>query len=356
MLLEAADLSLAQRSDAVIPLLSPELREHTSRETHAGILELATGVHPDVAGAVSELADLRQRLALELHPAAIATACAGTHPLALPGECGISSAPRYRLIGDAMRFLALREPTMALHVHVAVPDPDDAVRVLRRLRENLPLLVALSANSPYARGSDTGFASARTMIFDGFPRTGPPRPFADYGEYVEAIDALIAAGAIPDPTFLWWDVRLQPALGTVEVRAMDAQSTVAEVAPFVALVQSLARLELENPDRRRPVSVEVLAENRFIAARDGLDGRLVDPDTGTLSTARALLVRLIEQCRPHADALGCSRELEGADRLVAANGAMRQRTWVLAGRDLTSLLERLSQRFTAPLPHVIRFG
>ena len=348
MLLEAAELCLAERSDAVISLLSPELRKHTSRETHAGVLELATGVHRNVAGAVSELADLRRGLASELQEAATLAACAGTHPLQSSGHTRVSSAPRYRLIGDTMRFLALREPTMALHVHVAVPDSDDAVGVLRRLREKLPLLVALSANSPYCRGTDSGFASARTMIFNGFPRTGPPRAFRDYREYVEAIDALIVSGAIPDPTFLWWDVRLQPRLGTVEVRALDAQSTIAEVAPLAALVQSLARLELEDPTGQRPVSDEVLAENRFIAARDGLDARLIDTATRQLTSARALLRELIEDCRPHAAALGCLGELEQADRLVAANGALRQRTWVLAGRDLRSLVDRLSQRFNAP--------
>jgi carboxylate-amine ligase len=352
MLLDPAELSFAQRSDAVISLLSPELREHTSQETHAGVLELATGVHRDVAGAVSELADLRRRLASELQQAATVAACAGTHPVGTREDTRVSSAQRYRVIGESMRFLALREPTMALHVHVAVPDPDGAIGVLRRLREKLPLLIALSANSPYCRGSDSGFASARTMIFNGFPRTGPPRAFTDYREYVEAVDPLIVSGAVPDPTFLWWDVRPQPALGTVEVRALDAQSTVADVAPLAALVQSLARLELEDPARQHPAGDEVLAENRFIAARDGLDARLIDTATRELTSARALLRGLIEDCRPHAAALGCLEELDQAERLIAANGALQQRTWVLAGRDLRSLLDRLSQRFTAPLPRL----
>jgi carboxylate-amine ligase len=353
MLLEAADLSLAQRSDAVIGTVSRDLREHTSRETHAGVLELATGVHRYVAGAVKELSGLRRDLAVELRSVDAVPACAGMHPLASRQETKVSATERYRMIADSMRWLALREPTMALHVHVAVPDPEGAVRVLRRMRENVPLLVALSANSPFSGGHDTGFASARTPTFGGFPRTGPPRAFANYDEYVDAVGALIASGAVPEPTFLWWDVRPQPRLGTVEVRVMDAQSTVADIAPLVALVQSLARLELEHPARQPPATDEVLAENRFIAARDGLDARLIDSSSRKLISVRALLDKLVEECLPHAAALGCLVELEHAARLITANGAIRQRTWISAGRDLRSLLGRLSHQFTAPIERLL---
>ena len=291
MLLDPRDLSFAHRSDDLIASLSPELTEHISRETHAGVLELRTGVHTHAGSATAELWDLRRGLALELDPLEARTASAGMHPLASASETRISGAARYQQIAETMRSLALREPTMALHVHVAVPDPDDATRVLCRMRESVPLMVALAANSPFSRARDTGFASARTVTFDGFPRTGLPRAFACYDEYLDAIDALIASGALHDPTYLWWDVRLQPRLGTVEVRVMDAQSTVAEVAPQVALAQSMARLELEGGMKTTPASPEVLAENRFLAARDGLEARLVDPASLRLVPARALLSR-----------------------------------------------------------------
>jgi carboxylate-amine ligase len=346
MLLEGADLSLAQRSDTIIGRLSPVLTQHALQETHAGVVELVGGVHPQVAGAVSELWGLRLRLALELRAMGARAACAGMHPLPPAKPTTISGAQRYQLIADTMRSLARREPTMALHVHVAVPDPNEATRVLVRIRDALPLLVALAANSPFSGGRDTGFASARTITFDGFPRTGPPRAYSSYDEYVTAIDALITSGAIPDSSFLWWDVRLKPSLGTVEVRVMDAQSTVVDVAPLVALVQSLARLETEEHVEHEPVSEEVLAENRFLAARDGLNARLIEPASGRLTPARMLLGRLTEECLPHAEALGCSAELEDINRLTAANGAIRQRSWVRAGMDLPSVLSSLSQQFT----------
>jgi carboxylate-amine ligase len=235
-------------------------------------------------------------------------------------------------------------------VHVGVPDPEDAIRLLNGFREVVPVLVALSANSPFSGGRDSGFASARTVIFQAFPRTGTARRFAGYGDYVEAVDALIASGALPDPSFLWWDVRLQPALGTVEVRAMDAQSSVGDTAPLVALVQSVAMLVLEGEPPDAATAPEVLAENRFLAARDGLHARLINRATRKLEPVQELVYDLVQRCRPFAAALGCSAELEQIGRLAASNGADLQRAWAREA-GLLGLVATLSRRFTAPEPN-----
>ena len=153
-------------------------------------------------------------------------ACAGTHPFAVWHDTVVSSGERYQAVYGSMRELARREPTFALHVHVGVPDPEDAIALMNRMRAHLPLLLALSANSPFWQGRDTGLASARTPLFQAFPRVGIPRVFNDYSDYVEAVDLLVRCGSIPEPTFLWWDVRPQPRFGTVEVRIMDAQTRV----------------------------------------------------------------------------------------------------------------------------------
>ena len=348
MLLEPRDWSLAQSSDEVLARLSDELSAHTFPETHAAVVELATGIQPDVDGVVAELASLRSRLADELGAIGLSVAAAGTHPLTVRDETEVSGAVRYRALTDSMRVLARREPTMALHVHVGVSAPGDAIRLLSGLRRNIPILLALSANSPFWQGRDCGFASARTVIFQAFPRTGPPRFFADYADYVETVDALITPGALPDPSFLWWDVRLQPALGTVEVRVMDAQSTVTEVAPLVALIQSLARLELEREPSSVVPSAEVLAENRFLAARDGIDARLIDPAAGCLIPVRAMLESLLAECRPHALALGCAGALDLVQQLAAANGADRQRKFIAHNGRLDELVASLADRFLAP--------
>lgn len=349
MLLDTSDYSLAQSSDVVLARLSGSLAEHTAPETHAAVVELATGIHLDVAGAVAELATLRAQLVRELSAMGLGAASPGTYPLESSGESRVSGSDRYRMLAHSMRALARREPTLALHVHVGVPDPEDATRVLNGLRAVVPVLLALSANSPFCQGRDSGFASTRTVIFQGFPRTGTARWFAGYDDYVHAVDALITSGALPDPTFLWWDVRLQPVLGTVEFRVMDSQSAVADSAALVALVQSLARSELEGEPTQFAIAPEVLAENRFLAARDGLDARLIDSVKRQLVPVREVIAELVERCRPHAAALGCSGELDRIRRLAAANGADRQRLW--AGEfGLVESVSRLTEGFATP-PH-----
>jgi carboxylate-amine ligase len=350
MLLDPSTWSLAQAGDRVLAGLSGDLRRHAAPETHAAVVELNTGVGQDVEAVTAELAGLRRRLAAELDAMGLAAAGSGTHPLAVWQEIEVSRAPRYRRLDETMRLLARREPTMALHVHVGVPSPEDAVTVLAGLRRSLPVLLALSANSPFCQGRDGGFASSRTVIFQGFPRTGPPRSFAGYGDYVEAVDALIGSTAIPDPSFLWWDVRLQPRLGTVEMRVMDAQTTVADIAPLVALVQCLARLELEGDQAPDVPSDEVLAENRFLAARDGMDASLIDAPARRLVPLRETLARLVDECRPHAAALGCLEALERVPQLAREGGAERQRAIAAGTGSLDGIAARLAERFVPDPP------
>jgi glutamate---cysteine ligase / carboxylate-amine ligase len=225
-----------------------------------------------------------------------------------------------------MRALARREPTLATHIHVGVPTAGAGVRLLNGIRPHLPLLLALSANSPFWQGRATGFASTRTIIFDAFPRTGLPRVFGDYSDWVESVERLIRSGAIVDPSFLWWDARLQPRYGTVEIRIMDAQTTIDDVAALAALVQSLARLELERSTVRPQTAhaVELIDENRFRAARDGMDARLIDHDHGGEVEATEVLERTLAACRGHAEELRCDRELAVLDALATTSGSSRQ--------------------------------
>jgi glutamate---cysteine ligase / carboxylate-amine ligase len=157
-------------SDAVLSRLSGQLSACISPETHASVIELVTGIHGSVTEATAELGALRSRLARELSELGLHAACAGTYPLARRDDILTSRAGRYGRIAASMRMLVRREPTLALHVHVGVPDPEDAVQLLNGFREVVPLLLALSANSPFAEGRDSGFASARTVIFQAFPR------------------------------------------------------------------------------------------------------------------------------------------------------------------------------------------
>jgi carboxylate-amine ligase len=344
MLLQGSDLSPAGSSDQVLRRVPSDLLPSLAPETHASVLELKTRAHGTAAGAGSDLRALRRRLAGELRHQDLRGAVAGTHPFSAATTTRVSTAERYRLVAESMRSLAHREPTMALHVHVAVADPDAAVRVLGRVREAVPLALALSANSPFSHGSDSGFCSMRTLIFDGFPRTGPPRSYPSYADYVAGIDDLISLGALPDHTFLWRDVRLQPALGTVEVRVMDAQTRAEDIAPLAALVQSLACREVEGPPLEATSSPDVLEENRFLAARDGIAASFIDPHRRRRVGVPALVDEVIGDCLPYAVVLGCTRELEQLTSLAAVNGASRQRTWA-AEKGMETVTSRLAACF-----------
>jgi carboxylate-amine ligase len=349
MLLRPDDWGLAQEIDSVMPALSPELASHVTPETHGSALELGTGVHRSVASAADELRKLRRMLAAELEPLGLRAASAGTHPFAVWQDTVISGGSRYQFLYGSMRELARREPTFALHVHVGVDTPERGIRAVDRLRAHLPMLLALSVNSPFWQGRDTGLSSARTPLFQAFPRVGIPRRFRSYEEWVEAVDLLIRCDAFPEPTFLWWDVRPQPRFGTVEVRIMDAQTTVDETAALVALVQSLVRLEVEEGYVSEELleAPEVLDENRFLAARDGMEARFVDPERGYREPARDELVRLLAACRPHAQDLGCADELEGVAALAAVPGSECQLAMARGADRLPGLVAALAAAFLA---------
>jgi glutamate---cysteine ligase / carboxylate-amine ligase len=235
-------------------------------------------------------------------------------------------------------------------VHVGVADPGAAIWLRNRLRAHLPLLLVLSVNSPCWQGRDTGLASARTPIFQAFPRVGIPRRFHSYPEYVEAVDQLLRCDAFPGPTFLWWDVRLQPKLGTVEIRVMDAQTTPADTLVLAALVQTIAHLELEEgyQSNRLIGTDEVIHENRFLAARDGMSARFIDPVADRRVSALESLDHLLLASRSHAQALGCEDALEHVMEMAHETGASRQRR-IAKTHGLASVASALAELFTAPV-------
>jgi glutamate---cysteine ligase / carboxylate-amine ligase len=348
MLLDETSWALAHRIDSVLPRLPHAAGESFTAETHGSALEIQTGVHARVDSALEELAALRARLEGVLRPLSMGAAGAGTHPFAVWQEIVVSAGKRYQFVYGSMRELARREPTFGLHVHVGVPGPEAAIHAANRLRTHIPLLLALSVNSPFWQGRDTGLSSARTPLFQAFPRVGIPRAFADYAEYVETVDVLIRCEAVPEPTFLWWDVRPQPRFGTVEVRIMDAQTTLADTAAIAALVQSIVHAEVEGSERlERSMPQEVLAENRFLAARDGMDAELIEPELGRRVPARELLADLVAVCAPHAEALGCEAELGEVTRLSERTGAQRQIEQARALGSLPRLVGLLASDFLA---------
>jgi carboxylate-amine ligase len=353
MLVGGDRLLLTPAAPRVVEALPPVLRERVSPETHASALEIHTEVHRAVADATADLGALRATLARELEVLGLRAASAGTHPLALGLDTQVSPHERYQHIHRDLGELARREPTFALHVHAGVPTPEAALRAYDHLRIHVPLLIGLSANSPFWRGRDSGLASARTFIFGAFPRTGLPRRFGSYEEYVAALEALILAEAIPEPTFVWWDLRLQPALGTVEIRVMDAQPEVADSAALAALVQCLVHAAVEGERLPPPPLPEIVDENHFIAARDGADAALIEG--GRRVPLAEVLDGVIARCRDHAAALGCEAELVAVVSLARDNGAARQRR-AAAEHGVSGVIATLADAYAAADPGTARLS
>ena len=300
--------------------------------------------------AAAELESCGRELTETLESLGLRAAGAGTHPIRdLAATIVVSRGERYRDVYGSMRELARREPTFALHVHVGIPDAETAIRVTNRMRVYLPVLLALSANSPFWQGRDSGLASARTPVFQAFPRVGIPREFRDYSDYVEAVDMLIRTDAVPDPTYLWWDVRPQPRFG--HGRDPDhgrADQPVADAgAGRAGAVPVQAREPRGSTARPRAIHAsEALDENRFLACRDGVEAKLIQPDLDRRVSVTELTDELVEACLPHATALGCERELRDVNDLCRRNGCTNQLAIARRVRDLPQLVEVLTDEFS----------
>ena len=295
-----------------LPVDSPHGR--FAPDTYEAELELKAPVSADAEEAVGHLRELRALL-LEAGAAAIG---AGLHPSAQFGDVVHAPGERYAAIVAMLRGLITRTPTAALHVHVGMPDPATAITAFNGLRRHLPLLQALSANSPFWFGKDSGYDSARAQLFRAYPRSEIPRAFRGYADYERIIEAIVASAEIADYTFLWWDIRPHPLLGTVEVRAMDAQTDLRNVAGLAALVHGLALHEVASPSPA--VDSGILMESSFRAARDGRRATIWFDDA--LRTVPEVAAKAVALARRHMDAPA----LEEIDRIVTdGNGAEHQR-------------------------------
>jgi carboxylate-amine ligase len=306
-------------SGAVLERLGTHSGE-VERELHACQIELISPVCRDVGEAISSLSALRACV-LETGVGLIGS---GTHPQAAEGEGEITDKKRYERIRDLLGD-AVATPVGGLHIHVGMPDPETAIRAFNGLRRHLPLLQALGANSPFRHGRDTGLASAREVSVRGWPRSGVPRAMADYEDFQEATSLLVRAADVPDYTWFWWKLRPHPRLGTVEIRALDAQTSLDDLAAIVALAHCLAVHEATRDDAPDGPPAEILDEASFRAARYGSRAQLPD-DEGRLQPLGELLARTLDAVGGQARELGCEAELDATRRIVEqGGGAGRQR-------------------------------
>ncbi len=312
------------------------------RELHACQLELITDVCDSAGEAIATLDGLRRAVV----GAGAGLLGAGTHPSAAEGEAEITDKERYERIRDLLGD-AVATPVGGLHIHVGMPDPETAIRAFNGLRRHLPLLQALAANSPFRHGRDTGLASAREVTIRGWPRSGVPRAMRDFGDFCEAAALLARAADVPDYTWFWWKLRPHPRLGTVEIRALDAQASLEDTAALVALTHCLAH-DAAHGDPEPDPPAEVLEEGAFRAARFGVAAELPDPD-GRLRPVTELLDAALAIARRHADELGCADALDVLPALMRrGGGAGRQRAVHEIG-GMGALLREMTELTASPL-------
>jgi glutamate---cysteine ligase / carboxylate-amine ligase len=341
MVLDAATLDLVPRA--------PELLERTGGderfklEMPAAQVEIVVGPSATVADAVAALAAGRRDL-LAAAGGDLRLAGAGLHPFAAP-EGALNPGLRYEASDEEYGLIARRQLVFAFQVHVAVRGADRALAVYNALRSHLPELAALAANAPFHAGRDTGLASWRPIISQTLPRQGVPPVLASWDEYAEALAFTAWGGG----GRWWWELRPHELHGTLELRVPDTQATVADAAAIAAVGQALVVWLGERFDAGEPLPVHDtwrIEENRWSAARRGVEGELRDLDDGARRPTRVVLHERLDALEPVAARLGCAAELEAARGLVEDNGAMRLREAAqAAGGDLVAATGWLVERF-----------
>jgi carboxylate-amine ligase len=303
--------------------------ERASHEAFLGEVEVRSEPRRSAAEAVGDIAEGRAAVrAAGGTPMAV-----GLHPDAEFGDVRLVDSDRYRRVEGEMRGLIKRTPECALHVHVAMPSPDAAVDALMGLREALPLIGALGAGSPFWFGMDSGLASARSAVIRAYPGRGGPPPLRSWEEYLETLDGITLGGGPEDHTMVWWDARLQPRLGTVELRELDVQTGLEEAAGMAALVHAVARRAAEQPPSEL-APAQALHWSSFRAVRDGLDAELLF--RGRLRPARDAARELLDELSGEDDAL------EGVERILREGGAPARQRAIHAEGGMPALLRHLA--------------
>ena len=339
MLLDSETFDLVQHIDTVLAAVSGhELEPRINAELMQSVLEVATPVCRTPADVAEQLRALRTYVSDIARERGMRVGSAGTHPFSLFERQRITAKDRYRAMVDRMQYIARRELIFGLHVHVAVDDPEKAIQML-----------ALSASSPFWRGEPTGLSSSRQMVFAAFPRSGPPPRFKDYADYAEVVGQLERTGCIADYTHIWWDIRLHPRLGTIEIRICDAVTQLEDVIAITALCQALVKHYSERYDAGEEIASYhriLTTENKWLAARYGIEAPVMDLLTGRRNRVPVaqLVRRTLRLVEPHARELGSERELAGIEEILRrGNGADRQLRVFNANRDIVEVVREIAE-------------
>jgi carboxylate-amine ligase len=329
-LLHRESYELVSRIDEIMAVFGEsDEQKRVKPELLQSVVEIATKIAASAAEAVEELVDLRRSLRDVAAESDALIASAGTHPFSRYEHQRVTDRPRYQELMEAMRWVAERELIFGLHVHIGLESADKAIACANGVRTYLPELLALSANSPFWQGRPTGLASTRIKVFDSFPRSSIPPTFASFRDFELLVERGVKTNSFPDYTYLWWDLRPHPKLGTIEVRICDAQTRIESAGAIVALTQALVATLGEAFDRGEPMPTEpalLVAENKWRAARHGLNTKLIDFSNDTERPAPEAVRALVERCEPAARELGCARELAAVESLLARGSGADEQT------------------------------
>ncbi len=329
------------------PKAKHELLESTI-EIITGVCHTVSEAKADLAGTLAEVTAVAQRRGLGVM-------CSGTHPLSDWADQTISPSPRYAKLVEQMQWLALRLQIFGVHVHVGVRSPEKAIPIVNALTSYVPHFLALSASSPFWIGRDTGLASARSKVFEGLPTAGLPQQLSGWGQFEQLMGTLISSGTIETIREVWWDVRPHPGFGTVELRICDGLPTLQEVGAVAALSQCLVdqlNTQLDRGYRLPKPNTWVVRENKWRAARYGLDAELIVDEFGTTRPLKDAITELVDELQPLARRLGCSEELADVMTILEVGASyQRQRSVAQAhGGDLKAVVDSLLAEMRAGRP------
>ena len=304
------------------------LEERVKAEMHQSVIEVGTRVCMNIQVVQEDLFDLRRNMIRLAEEHGLVLVAGATHPFADWRVQEIYPDPRYARVVEDLQLVARSNLIFGLHVHVGIEDREAAIRIMNSLRYFLPHILALSTNSPFWLGMETGYKSYRAKVFENFPRTNLPDSFASYSEFEQYVNLLIKTNCIDDAKKIWWDIRPHPYFSTVEVRICDIPLTAPESIAIAALIQATAcklwHLHARNQDFRQ-YSRALLMENKFRAVRYGLDGKMIDFGKQTEVPARDLILEYLDFVSDAVDELGSHKEI-GYIRtmLEQGSGADRQ--------------------------------
>jgi len=326
MLLDSESLDLVSGIDRILADVPAEREGQVKPELFQSVLEIATAPCANVAEAGAELGELRRMVRDIAAGHGMLVGAAGTHPFARCNDQRIVERERYVELHEELGSIAAHELIFGTHVHVGIDSPEKAVYMADGIRRHLPLMLALSSNSPWWEGERTGLHSSRTPVFRAFPRVGIPPHYGGWEIYSRRVSQMVRAGAIEDYTFLWWDVRPHPNLGTVETRIFDQSSRLEDTVAFAALTVALAHrfatlFDAEEPLVEQPW--ELIDDNKVRACVRGMEGDLVDFQRGCRTPARELADRLLAEIDPSVEALGVREQLQPIHRILAEGTGAR---------------------------------